>query len=1096
MDDSKKLELSDKSFTIKKKSESIISDLDDIDKKENSQKSKENNNLNERIIKLFIGNHPLLSMRTIRNLTNLHFINKYIKNETYYNSIIIEHIIHNEPGHIVAEFKDFLILGDINEFLQNYYKIKESKYILPKIFEYYINCSVIFPNYVVLPESQYIYKNIQKKQKVIDVQQEQEDKEENIKKGLIKQEKKEDIFTTQILDSILNQTDTSGIKQFFGVSNDGNSMGDQLSKIIEGIHYYENNKVSDLKPKYNNYLYKNHQKINFNDSFFKNNNNEQPIINGNEQKNDAFKNNSIDKDKLKKDDNIKYKKENEIDLNNNRITKKSVLLLNKNNINNIIDLSNSIKIINNEISLTSASNRNTYKNGVSLKNIISKNSNKMKNIDEIKDNKKKGRNCLGNLIQDNTNFFTANNDNGGFKKLVNNTSNSKCNTSTRVNKKRKIINNSKQINEKRIKNINKNVCGSEINIFHSKVIKKSLINSLLNTDKVFEISSKDIKSINEKETLSNNRENTKVSLNSKYFLDSNNNKNKSKSKKNKIAIRNININQNININNESEYLYYRNKNNLLFSGLTKNDKDIIYQRKKNSDIASYNNKNKLSNSIKNIKIGFKTKNYSSNNILEYKNNISATNISSKIKNKNKEKKKIITSKTKANLSNIQNKISHHITVKSNELLNKKKLNLDNNLSNGNNKINGENAKEKIILKKENTARNNLDLNKINSYKYKASQYSTFKINNSNNKLNTARFINLDKRITNKSSEKKSNGNHILNSPRIINSKRLLLKSDLREKIMNDDNKRPLTMRESLNNKTINNKVIEILTNKINQIKEYIKESDKKNKNSISHIFMKKKVGRKKVLKDNDDIIGMKYGLTERVRNYKLSLNNEISDKKKKIEKHEEQLKNNKNIIKLDKNPIKNSDKSKKTNTSQNKKINKTSKNNKIKNIRNKNNINNGNNYFSDTNYNINFNNCHFHSKNRSELYQNIENNTNINNNDNISINNNTGLTKENKSIILINNNVKIGSLKVFPIKQMNQNKIIVKGIKINGFEKLVTKKYATRNIDIPKAVTDRIKNFNGNTSQNSSNRYINTSNNNRKNLAKNKKINTNFFKNV
>ena len=71
------------------------------------------------------------------------------------------------------------------------------------------------------------------------------------------------------MDSILNQTDTSGIKQFFGVSNDGNSMGDQLSKIIEGIHYYENNKVSDLKPKYNNYLYKNHQKINFNDSFFK-----------------------------------------------------------------------------------------------------------------------------------------------------------------------------------------------------------------------------------------------------------------------------------------------------------------------------------------------------------------------------------------------------------------------------------------------------------------------------------------------------------------------------------------------------------------------------------------------------------------------------------------------------------------------------------------------------------------------------------------------------------------------------------------------------------------------------------------------------------
>ena len=1026
-------------------------------------------------------------MRTIRNLTNLHFINKYIKNETYYNSIIIEHIIHNEPGHIVAEFKDFLILGDINEFLQNYYKIKESKYILPKIFEYYINCSVIFPNYVVLPESQYIYKNIQKKQKVIDVQQEQEDKEENIKKGLIKKEKKEDIFTTQILDSILNQTDTSGIKQFFGVSNDGNSLGDQLSKIIEGIHYYENNKVSDLKPKYNNYLYKNHQKINFNDSFFKNNYKEQPIFNGNEQKNETIKSNSNEKDKIKKDDNIlKNKKEKEIDLNNNRITKKSVLLLNKKNINNIIDLSNSIKIIN-EISLTNITNRNTSKNGVSLKNIVAKNLNKIKNVDEIKDNKKKGRNCLGNIIQENTNFFTANNDNGGYKNTMSNTANSKCNTSARVNKKRKIINNSKQMNEQKSKHKNRNVCSSEINIFQSRVIKKSLINSLLNSNKALEISNKDIKNTNEKGTLSNNRENTKISLNSKYFLDSNN-KNKNKSKKNKIAIRNINQN----INNESEYLYYRNKNNLLFSGLTKNDKNIIYQRKKNSDISSYCNKNKLSNSIKNIKIGFKTKNYSSNNILEYKNNISAANISSKIKNKNKDNnKKITSSKTKENFSHIQNKLSHHINVKSNELLNKKKLYIDNNLSNGNNKITSvENEKEKIIFKKENTVRNNSDINKINSYKYKSSEYSTFKINNSKNKLNTARFINLDKRMTNKSSEKNLRTNQNLNSPRIINSKRLLLKSDLREKIMNEENKRPLTMRESLNKKEINNKVIEILTNKINKIKEYIKESDKKNKNSISHIFRKKKVGRKKVLKDNDDIIGMKFGLTERVRNYKLNLNNETSDKKKKIE---DQLKNNKIIIKIDKNLIKNNDKNKKTSTSQNKKVNKTSKNNKIKNIRNKNNINN---YFSDTNYNINFNNCHFHSKNRSEFYQNIENNTNINNNDNISINNNTELTKDNKSIILINNNVKIGSLKVFPIKQMNQNKIIVKGIKINGFEKLVSKKYTTRNIDIPKAVTDRIKNFNGSTSQNSSNRYINTSNNNRKKLAKNKIIGTNVFKNV
>lgn len=150
--------------------------------------------------------------------------------------------------------------------------VRESKYLLPKIYEYYISCSVIFPNYVILPESQYIYKNIQRKQRVIDVQQEQEDKEENNKKGLGKTEKAEEeyVFDTQVLDSILNQTDTSGIKQYFGVTTtEGNSLGGQLSKIIEGINYYEKYKISDLRPKYNNCLYKN-KIMDLSNSFFKN----------------------------------------------------------------------------------------------------------------------------------------------------------------------------------------------------------------------------------------------------------------------------------------------------------------------------------------------------------------------------------------------------------------------------------------------------------------------------------------------------------------------------------------------------------------------------------------------------------------------------------------------------------------------------------------------------------------------------------------------------------------------------------------------------------------------------------------------------------
>ena len=278
--------------------------------------------------------------------------------------------------------------------------------------------------------------------------------------------------------------------------------------------------------------------------------------------------------------------------------------------------------------------------------------------------------------------------------------------------------------------------------------------------------------------------------------------------------------------------------------------------------------------------------------------------------------------------------------------------------------------------------------------------------------------------------------------------------------------------------------------------EYIKESDKKNKNSISHIFRKKKVGRKKILNEKNEI---KYGLTERERNKfstnKLDLNNEISEQKKKLKFEDKaKIKTINKVVKKGKIQIKNNEKIKKSSNSKNKKVNSNSNNNKIKNIKNKNDINNGNNYFSDINYNINLNNCHFHAKNKSEFFQNFDNNSNINHN--ISINNNTELGKENKSIILINNNVKIGSLKVFPIKQVNQNKIIVKGIKINGFEKLVSKKYETRNKGIPKAVTDRIKNINGGISQNNSNKYINTSNNTRKQLAKNKINGSNIFKNL
>ena len=1076
MDDLKKEELSVKSFTIKKNNESFISYEDNNENTKTKNQSKEDKNLNEKIVKLFIGNHPLITMKTIQKLIKLNFLNKYVKSELYYNSIIIDHIIHNEPGHIVAEFKDFLISGDINEFLQNYYKIKESKYLLPKIYEYYINCSVIFPNYVILPESQYIYKNIQKKQRVIDVMQEQEDKEENIKKGLIKEEEKvEDVFTTQILDSILNQTDTSGIKQYFGVSNEGNSLGGQLSKIIEGIHYYENNKVSDLKPKFNNYLYKNRQKINLNDSFFKEKN-EIDNINGinklSEIKNDDKKNIlNIKNDEENNKDILNNKNELEIEF-NIKPSKKSVLILNKNNINNIIQQSNDNKKINGS-SLNNLSNFTNSKSGASLINLTfkTKNGTKSKKKDEIKQGKFKGRNCLGNLLQDNNNYLTTTNSNMQLNSGLN-TSRSKCNTSRYMNNRKKLDNNSKKAVKPKNKSKKRSVYGSDIIMFNQKVIKKSLINSLLNSNQALEISNKDIKSSNSRGTLNNNKDNLKTSLNIKKSLNSNS---KTKHKKNKIILRNINKNNNI--NNESENLYYKDKNINFF--YTKNNKNIVYQRKKNCGISSYYNKNKVSNPIKNIKIGFKTKHYSSNNIFELKSELSNSNISSTFRNKIKNTENLSNFKKVKQESN-KKKITHN-KIKSSELNSK---NIYNDFIKGKNKIirlkNVENKVMPNSFRKEKTFRNSSDLNQYNS----KNKLTTNIINNSNSKIYKDKYIYLDKKIKKKTSEKSIGTKSSLNSPKNRANKRLILKSDLRKKIIKEDNDRPLTFRESLDKNAINSDVIEILTNKINQIKEYIKESDKKSKNSISHIFRKKKVGRKKIFKGNEDL-GKNYGLTERYKEKystnKLNiLNKESPNKDNKNIKVKNNSKNKIDMEKIEKIKIKKEEISNKKRT--------INKNNKNKIFRNINDINNGNNNFSEINYSMS---NHHHNYNKSEIFNNINNN--LNNNDNI--NNNTELEKTNHNIILINNNVKIDSLKVFPMKQLNKNNIIVKGIKINGFEKLISKKYSSRNIDILNNITDRIKTKNNGNNINRSNKYINTSNN-KNNLTVNKSNASYFFKKV
>ena len=181
---------------------------------------------------------------------------KYNTGVEYYRKKVISDIIENESTHLVAVFKEYLIYGDYSEFLQCYYNTKDIKNFLPIIFGYYHYSIVIFPNYVILDEKNYIYKNIKKKQKIINFQQEQEEieKKKKNKEKLKNYEdndninfesdltSKSDVFSSHTLNSILNQTNTSNNRRLFGLNKNNN-----ITKSIEDINDFVEKIINEEK---------------------------------------------------------------------------------------------------------------------------------------------------------------------------------------------------------------------------------------------------------------------------------------------------------------------------------------------------------------------------------------------------------------------------------------------------------------------------------------------------------------------------------------------------------------------------------------------------------------------------------------------------------------------------------------------------------------------------------------------------------------------------------------------------------------------------------------------------------------------------------
>ena len=1228
--------------------------------KENSYYDKD---LNEKIIKLFIGDHPLLPMKTIEKIAHCNFMNQHFKNKDYYNIKVIDEIIHNESSHVVAEFKDYLIKGDNSEFLIQYYKRKESFNLLPKIFECYISCSVIFPNYVILPESKYIYKNIKKKQRVIDIQQEQEDREENIKNGLYEQEKEPTIFTTQAFDSILNQTDTSGVRQFFDISKEKSECSEGVMKLMNTIESAEKktgnsnskkNKINvcKLKKGNNEFQYQYKKNITLNDTG--NNKKLQSAYNNKKGEGGIFNENKI------MDKNIIYNLNNV----NNNYEKNEI---NKNNLKQLLRQSTENNNINNNnnhhhkkknnfsTQITYIDSNNSHlKNALDLKGIetikkVGKNSKNIKDgkIEKEYNEKNKEKQIYKNnsqtyssLKEDENdknikinNYIIRENNTNIQNNMFANDNNNENNNNSSINqsaiklKQKEKINNTKQIKHKK-ENLSRNnnypIYQFDTNIktycedplkFSTKA--KNMITSY-KTKSQAKNKTKGYQTSRNKYDTKNmyiNISKSNISKNHQSIDSDMNNNNRVKKNMNQIQNKHNNLKNNI-IN-----ALLGSQNNNQKKKMTKY-KDMVQNIDKKNDINKENDKssnvsiisivdsnelkeirNTSNNNIIDININnnineqvFKENNKGINNIekndSQNKRVISSSNIDKESNNKisstsctktmsinsygskpknfypnnnkmNNNKKQISMSKIPNSMPEnkiINNKINKKMNKINEDLENKNKLKefIDNYLDDYFSSNNYNNLNNNFIDSK------NKSKNKTRNEPLTVRNYiqERKKDKDDNNKIRKSIF-NFEKRISKKLSEKNLNiFDKFKNKSSPKDGKKQkssAIKINKSGNMQNSDHCCPLSARESNFKYQINSEMIELLSNKIQKIKQSIKETSDKGANSISSIFKKKKIppSNKKILplgiKKGEDFIEKK-SQNSKTRNKKnknglvgttssnsnLGINgnlvntiinsiyqtNLLSPNKKNLE-YEKLMKtfhkfkrptnsfNGNNILNniggnskgknINNNNVNNNNMGKKDNKSKKKhgryntiysNVNNYENNFNIEvNIKNNlkvqpkkqinnNNINNNNNKNTNDNLNslnINFNNYtnnynyNYNINSGTNNYNNGNNNqlnNNINNINNININSN------NYSNSIINKG-KSSSQKIIIGKIAGKADSNLKGIPINGFDKLITKKYNSRNFNIPMSVTERAKQANiyatsVATNNTNSNRYRNS----------------------
>ena len=186
-------------------------------------------------------------------------ISKYNSFENSYTLVCINNLIYTENCHIVARFKDFLYYDDDTEFLNKFFSKNDQKKILSKVFHFYSKYCKVFPNYMILPENEFLYRNLRKKQKLIDQFNEIKKEEEENRKHLKLNKKNENnyiIFGKKEQESIDKYkpsfTQSTIMMDYLNFTNT-NDKGKTNSKILNDINNSKNSITISLNYNNNNY---------------------------------------------------------------------------------------------------------------------------------------------------------------------------------------------------------------------------------------------------------------------------------------------------------------------------------------------------------------------------------------------------------------------------------------------------------------------------------------------------------------------------------------------------------------------------------------------------------------------------------------------------------------------------------------------------------------------------------------------------------------------------------------------------------------------------------------------------------------------------